>query len=122
MHVNLAVDMVTLHPNYDLAIIVSGDQDYVPAAQAVKNLGKSVVNVAFLARSGLLLPGGAARGRLPLHLSHSALKHPLTHACKFLLANFAAIFVAQYLHLARCESGAFKDGSKHVARRERQSL
>jgi uncharacterized LabA/DUF88 family protein len=59
--VNLAVDMVTLHPNYDVAIIISGDQDYVPAAQAVKNLGKSVVNVAFLARSGLLLPGGAAR-------------------------------------------------------------
>src|SRR5215813_13806875 len=29
---------------------------------------------------------------LPLHLSHSAPKHPLTHACKFLLANFVAIF------------------------------
>ena len=57
--VNLAVDMVTLSNNYDLAIIVSGDQDYVPAAQAVKNMGKQVVNVAFKARSGKLLPGGA---------------------------------------------------------------
>src|SRR5205085_5311289 len=38
--VNVAVDMVTLHNIYDLALIVSGDQDYVPAAQAVKNLGK----------------------------------------------------------------------------------
>jgi len=59
--VNLAVDMVTLQNNYDLAIIVSGDQDYVPAAQAVKDLGKPVVNVAFKARNGLLLPGGARR-------------------------------------------------------------
>ena len=55
--VNLAVDMVTLHANYDLAVIVSGDQDYVPAAQAVKNMGKPVVNVAFKARNGVLLPG-----------------------------------------------------------------
>lgn len=59
--VNLAVDMVTLANIYDTAIIVSGDQDYVPAAQAVKNMGKSVVNVAFQARSGVLLPGGAKR-------------------------------------------------------------
>ena len=59
--VNLAIDMVMLKENYDLAIIVSGDQDYVPAAQAVKNMGKHVVNVAFQARSGLLLPGGAKR-------------------------------------------------------------
>jgi uncharacterized LabA/DUF88 family protein len=59
--VNLAVDMVMLKSNYDTAIIVSGDQDYVPAAQAVKNMGKQVINVAFLARSGVLLPGGARR-------------------------------------------------------------
>ena len=57
--VNLAVDMVTLVANYDMAVIVSGDQDYVPAAQAVKNMGKQVVNVAFQARNGKLLPGGA---------------------------------------------------------------
>lgn len=59
--VNLAVDMVTLVANYDLAVIVSGDQDYVPAAQAVKDMGKQVVNVAFKARNGKLLPGGAKR-------------------------------------------------------------
>src|SRR5262249_36892125 len=35
--------------------------------------------------------------RLPLHLSHSAPKHPLTHACKFLLANFLAIFADRCL-------------------------
>lgn len=59
--VNLGVDMVTSSDIYDVAVIVSGDQDYVPAAQAVKNLGKSVVNVAFLTRGGVLLPGGAQR-------------------------------------------------------------
>jgi uncharacterized LabA/DUF88 family protein len=59
--VNLAVDIVTLESNFDTAIIVSGDQDYVPAAQAAKNKGKHVVNVAFKARNGLLLPGGAKR-------------------------------------------------------------
>lgn len=59
--VNLGVDMVMLQANYDVGVIVSGDQDYVPAAQAVKNLGKSVVNVAFKARNGVLLPGGARR-------------------------------------------------------------
>jgi uncharacterized LabA/DUF88 family protein len=59
--VNLGVDMVLLRDIYDLALVVSGDQDYVPAVQAVKNSGKHVVNVAFLARSGTLLPGGARR-------------------------------------------------------------
>ena len=59
--VNLAVDMVMLSANYDLAVIVSGDQDYVPAARAVKNMGKQVVNVAFKARNGKLLPGGATQ-------------------------------------------------------------
>ena len=59
--VNLAVDMITFADMYDIAVIVSGDQDYVPAAQAVKNLGKSVVNIAFKARNGQLLPGGAKR-------------------------------------------------------------
>jgi uncharacterized LabA/DUF88 family protein len=53
--------MVMLQANYDTAVIVSGDQDYVPAAQAVKNLGKHVINVAFMARNGVLLPGGAKR-------------------------------------------------------------
>jgi uncharacterized LabA/DUF88 family protein len=59
--VRLAVDLLTLCANYDLAVIVSGDQDYVPAVQAVKDRGKRVVNVAFLERRGRLLPGGARR-------------------------------------------------------------
>lgn len=46
---------------YDVAIILSGDQDYVPAVQVVKDSGRRVVNAAFQTRSGRLLPGGARR-------------------------------------------------------------
>lgn len=59
--VKLASDMITLKNIYDVAVIVSGDQDYVPAVEVVKDAGKQVVNVAFLTRSGDLLPGGARR-------------------------------------------------------------
>lgn len=59
--VKLAVDLLELRPAYDLAVIVSGDQDYVPAVKVVKNSGKEVVNVAFERRDGQILPGGAKR-------------------------------------------------------------
>jgi uncharacterized LabA/DUF88 family protein len=59
--VRLASDMIVLKNIYDTAIIVSGDQDYVPAAQILKDAGKTVINVAFERRSGYLLPGGARR-------------------------------------------------------------
>jgi uncharacterized LabA/DUF88 family protein len=59
--VRLALDTVMLSKIYDVAIIVSGDQDYVPAAQVLKDLGKTVVNVAFEKKNGDLLPGGARR-------------------------------------------------------------
>lgn len=57
--VKLAVDLLEFVNIYDVAIIVSGDGDYVPAVQAVKNRGKQVVNVSFETRRGDLLPGGA---------------------------------------------------------------
>ena len=57
----LATDLITLRGIYDVAIIVSGDQDYVPAVQVVKDSGKRVVNVVFRNRAGRLLPGGAKR-------------------------------------------------------------
>lgn len=57
--VKLACDLITLSDMYDTAIIVSGDQDYVPAVMVVKDYGKRVVNVSFLTRSGITLPGGA---------------------------------------------------------------
>ena len=56
--VKLTSDMITLQGIYDIAIIVSGDQDYVPAAEVLKDCGKRVINVAFRTRSGKLLPGG----------------------------------------------------------------
>lgn len=59
--VKLATDLIMLRDIYDVAVIVSGDQDYVPAVQVVKDCGKIVVNVVFRARNGRLLPGGAWR-------------------------------------------------------------
>ena len=57
--VKLACDLLELRENYVVAIIVSGDQAYVPAIQILKDKGKQVVNVAFQRRNGELLPGGA---------------------------------------------------------------
>jgi uncharacterized LabA/DUF88 family protein len=59
--VKLATDLITLRDIYDVGVIVSGDQDYVPAVQRVKDFGKTIINVAFVARKGKLLPGGARR-------------------------------------------------------------
>ena len=59
--VKLATDLVLMRDIYDTAVIVSGDQDYVPAVQAIKDRGKRVVNVAFEKRNKGLLPGGARR-------------------------------------------------------------
>lgn len=59
--VKLATDVITLLDIYDIAVIVSGDQDYVPAVKVAKDRGRSVVNVAFQRRDGRLLPGGARR-------------------------------------------------------------
>jgi len=59
--VKLATDLIMLRDIYDVAIIVSGDQDYVPAVEEVKDSGKTVINVSFLSRKGDLLPGGARR-------------------------------------------------------------
>ena len=58
--VNLALDMLLLKDAYDIAIIVSGDQDFLPAVRAAQAAGKIVLNVAFRAAEGLL-PGGAKR-------------------------------------------------------------
>ena len=59
--VKLAVDLVGLEDIYDVAVIVSGDQDYVPAVETIKDFGKRVVNISFLKEDGYVLPGGAMR-------------------------------------------------------------
>lgn len=71
--VKLATDLITLSDIFDVAVIVSGDQDYVPAVQVVKDRGKKVVNVAFQTRGGKLLPGGARRLN---HLTDTSLQIP----------------------------------------------
>jgi len=57
----LATDLITLADIYDVAIIISGDADYIPPIKAIKNKGKLVCNVSFLSESGKQLPGGAGR-------------------------------------------------------------
>lgn len=59
--VKLATDLIKFKDIYDIAVIVSGDQDYVPAVEAIKDYGKRTVNVSFLAENGNVLPGGAKR-------------------------------------------------------------
>jgi uncharacterized LabA/DUF88 family protein len=59
--VQLATDLIMLRNIYDTAVLVSGDQDYVPAVKVAKDSGKRVINVAFKTRGGKLLPGGARR-------------------------------------------------------------
>jgi len=47
--IHLAVDMVKLayRNAYDTAILVSSDGDFVPAVQAVKEIGKNIENIGF---------------------------------------------------------------------------
>lgn len=59
--VKLATDLLKLEDIYNVGIVVSGDGDYVPAVQVVKDWGKHIINVSFLKKSGGLLPGGARR-------------------------------------------------------------
>ncbi len=59
--VKLATDLLKLNEIYDVGVVVSGDGDYVPAVQTVKDWGKHIVNVSFLKKNGGVLPGGARR-------------------------------------------------------------
>lgn len=59
--VKLATDLINLKDIYDIAIIVSGDGDYIPAITSIKNLGKQVVVVDFKKDNGQFLPGGAKK-------------------------------------------------------------
>lgn len=79
--VKLATDLIKLKDIYDIAVIVSGDQDYVPAIDLIKDYGKHTVNVAFLTQNDELLPGGARRLNQStdrsIEISHSDLKRLL---------------------------------------------
>ena len=57
----MTTDLITLAEIYDVALIVSGDADYIPPVSAIKNMGKLVYSVYFLTQDGEKLPGGAVR-------------------------------------------------------------
>lgn len=52
--VKIAVDLITLaeKDNYDIAILLSGDADLVPAVENVRERGKRVINAYFAKSSG----------------------------------------------------------------------
>lgn len=49
--VNLAVDMIRLVDIYDSCFLVSGDQDFLPALQLIKDKGKTVYIIEFVKRN-----------------------------------------------------------------------
>lgn len=55
--IHLATDLVSLayENTYDIAVVVSGDGDFVPAIQKVQKLGKSVENAFFAVSSSSFL-------------------------------------------------------------------
>ncbi|MCD6501618.1 NYN domain-containing protein [bacterium] len=55
--VRLAIDLVRFGINklYDVAFLVSGDGDYAPAVNAVKDVGRNVVNVFFMDEASIHL-------------------------------------------------------------------
>lgn len=55
--VNLAVDMIRLSSIFDICILVSGDQDFIPAIQYLKDNGKLVYVVAFVKKNGRKVAG-----------------------------------------------------------------
>lgn len=57
----LATDLIMMSDIYDVAILVSGDADYLPPIAAIKSRGKIVYSVCFLNTKGDKLPGGARR-------------------------------------------------------------
>ena len=57
----MTTDLITMAHMYDVAIILSGDADYIPPARAIKHQGKLVYGISFLNKNGKRLPGGAWR-------------------------------------------------------------
>jgi uncharacterized protein (TIGR00288 family) len=72
--VQLATDMIThnFKNNYDVAILVAGDSDYVGAIQAVKDNGRHV-EVALFGQEGTSRPLRAVADRV-IHINARLLK------------------------------------------------
>ncbi len=54
--IKLATDLIAMKDMYDIAIIISGDGDYIPVIIAVKNMGKQVAVVNFKDSRGNIYP------------------------------------------------------------------
>ncbi len=63
----LAVDMVALQDNYDVAIVVSGDADAIPSIRHLKERGKHIAAVEFVGGGGGDTRGRAFSSRLKVH-------------------------------------------------------
>jgi len=63
----LAVDMVALQDNYDVAIVVSGDADAIPSIRHLKERGKHIAAVEFVGGGAADTRGRAFSSRLKIH-------------------------------------------------------
>ena len=81
--IKLATDLITLHSVYDIAIIVSGDGDYIPAVTAIKNRGKQVLIVDFKNQKGQFLPGGSRKLKEHCDFSFSMNYKTMYDICRF---------------------------------------
>lgn len=64
---SLAVDMVALQDNYDVAVVVSGDADSIPSIRHMKNRNKHIAAVEFINGSPPETKGRTFSSRLKEH-------------------------------------------------------
>lgn len=64
---SLAVDMVALQDNYDVAVVVSGDADSIPSIRHLKNRNKHIAAVEFISGSPPETKGRTFSSRLKEH-------------------------------------------------------
>ena len=81
--IKLATDLITLSDVYDVAIIVSGDGDYIPAVTAIKNKGKNVLVVDFKNENGSFLSGGSRKLKEHCDFSFSINYQTMYDICRY---------------------------------------
>ena len=64
---SLAVDMVALQENYDVAVVVSGDADSIPSIRHLKSRNKHIADVEFISGSPPETKGRTFSSRLKEH-------------------------------------------------------
>jgi uncharacterized LabA/DUF88 family protein len=63
----LAVDMVALQDNYDVAVVLTGDADAIPSIRHLKERGKHIAAVEFVGGGAADTRGRAFSSRLKIH-------------------------------------------------------